>query len=105
MELHEPAVAYHKLKMTVEEYLAFENEAEEKHEYYQGEVFAMSGAKATHNEIALNTIFEIKQFFIKDSTPFCKFMSHRCQNGLCETSSDSGERRPSNYQNLAKSMS
>ncbi len=55
MTLHEPAVAYHKQKMTIEEYLAFEKEAEEKHEYYKGEVFAMSGAKITHNEIVQNT--------------------------------------------------
>ena len=41
--------------MTVEEYLAFENESSEKHEYYQGEVFNMSGAKVTHNEIVQNT--------------------------------------------------
>jgi len=62
MTLHEPAVAYSRQKMTVEEYLAFENKSSEKHEYYQGEVFAMSGAKTTHNEIVVNTLSAIGQF-------------------------------------------
>ncbi len=62
MELHEPAVAYSRQKMSIEEYLAFENEAAEKHEYYQGEVFAMSEAKVTHNEIVQNTNFAIARF-------------------------------------------
>ena len=62
MNLHEPAIAYSKQKMSIEEYLAFENGASEKHEYYQGEVFAMSGAKLTHNEIVMNTATTVKQF-------------------------------------------
>jgi hypothetical protein len=62
MELHEPAIAYSKQKMTVEEYLAFENESSEKHEYYQSDVFAMSGAKVTHNEIVMNTTGALTQF-------------------------------------------
>jgi Uma2 family endonuclease len=62
MNLHEPAIAYSKQKMSIEEYLAFENDASEKHEYYQGEVFAMSGAKVTHNEIVMNTATTISQF-------------------------------------------
>ncbi|HTE12725.1 MAG TPA: Uma2 family endonuclease [Chitinophagaceae bacterium] len=62
MHLHEPAIAYSKQKMSIGEYLAFENGASEKHEYYQGEVFAMSGAKLTHNEIVMNTATTVKQF-------------------------------------------
>ena len=31
-----------------------EQASEEKHEYYQGEIFAMSGAKVPHNIIAMN---------------------------------------------------
>jgi len=62
MHLHEPAIAYSKQKMSIGEYLAFENGASEKHEYYQGEVFAMSGAKLTHNEIVMNTATIINQF-------------------------------------------
>ncbi len=36
------------------EYLAFEREAEERHEYYRGEMFAMSGASFKHNVIEDN---------------------------------------------------
>ncbi len=54
MEIREPAVAYSKQKMSTEEYLKMENAAEEKHEYYRGEIFTMSGAKVPHNTIATN---------------------------------------------------
>lgn len=54
MELREPAVAYGKQKFSIEEYLAMENAAVEKHEYYRGEIFAMSGAKVAHNQISGN---------------------------------------------------
>ena len=60
MEVKEPAVAYSNQKISVEEYLAIENSAIEKHEYYQGEVFAMSGAKLPHNQITSNLIGELK---------------------------------------------
>lgn len=39
---------------TPEEYLALEEEAEYRSEYYQGEIFAMSGSSANHNRIAGN---------------------------------------------------
>lgn len=71
MEIQEPAIAYSKQKMTIEEYLEFENAAVEKHEYYQGEVFAMSGAKITHNRIARNAFSSIIQFLKgKSCEPF-----------------------------------
>ncbi|HRN55344.1 MAG TPA: Uma2 family endonuclease [Agriterribacter sp.] len=54
MELREPAVAYGKQKFTIEEYLAMEEDAVVKHEYYRGEIFAMSGAQIPHNEISGN---------------------------------------------------
>jgi Uma2 family endonuclease len=53
-EVREPAIAYGKQKLTIEEYLLFEKASTEKHEYYQGEVFAMSGAGRTHNWIFTN---------------------------------------------------
>jgi Uma2 family endonuclease len=61
IELREPAVAYGKSKFTLEEYLEFEKTSEEKHEYYQGEIFAMSGPKVAHNIIAGNIYGELKQ--------------------------------------------
>lgn len=41
-------------KMTTEEFLAFERSSDEKHEYYDGIVVAMSGAKRAHNTISTN---------------------------------------------------
>jgi len=43
-----------KLKMTTEEYLKFERVSQIRHEYYNGEIFAMTGAKVNHNRIASN---------------------------------------------------
>lgn len=48
-------------QFSIEEYLKFENASEEKHEYYKGEIFAMSGAKFQHNVIAENLKFLLKQ--------------------------------------------
>jgi Uma2 family endonuclease len=45
--------------MSQEEYLDNERQAEFKHEYYQGEVFAMSGASRNHNKLVSNFIVEI----------------------------------------------
>jgi len=43
-------------KFTVEEYLAREERSEAKHEYYRGEIFAMSGASYRHVQITGNTL-------------------------------------------------
>ena len=40
--------------ITQEEYLATERLATEKHEYFQGEIFAMSGASYAHIDISMN---------------------------------------------------
>jgi Uma2 family endonuclease len=40
-----------KIRFTVEEYLARERKADYKSEFYQGEIFAMAGASAAHNEV------------------------------------------------------
>lgn len=57
-EVKEPAVAYEKQKYTIEEYLQMERASEVKHEYYQGEIFAMAGASNRHNVISSNLIAE-----------------------------------------------
>ncbi len=36
-----------------------ENSADEKHEYYKGEIFAMSGAKMPHNRITSNLLIAL----------------------------------------------
>ncbi len=58
-ELREPAVAYGKNKFTVEEYLELERNSVEKHEFYKGEIFDMSGASSRHNIISINLITSI----------------------------------------------
>lgn len=44
---------------TVEEYLAYEQETGIKHEYIDGEIFAMSGGTDNHSEIAVNCTIEL----------------------------------------------
>ena len=44
---------------TPEEYLAFEREAEEKHEFVDGEIIAMAGASREHNLIGVNITVEL----------------------------------------------
>ena len=41
-------------KISPEEFLVFERAADEKHEYRDGEIVSMSGARRSHNLIALN---------------------------------------------------
>lgn len=51
---------------TPEEYLAFEREAEEKHEFVDGEIVAMAGASREHNLIGVNVSSELR-FSLKGS--------------------------------------
>jgi Uma2 family endonuclease len=51
-EVKEPGPKYNYI--SPEQYLEMERTAEEKHEYYKGEVYAMSGASPAHNDIAYN---------------------------------------------------
>lgn len=53
----EPAPKYNYISQ--EEYLEMERTALDKHEYYQGEVFAMSGASLRHNRISVNTLTDL----------------------------------------------
>ena len=69
MEVKEPAVAYGKQKVSIEEYLEMEQSSIEKHEYYKGEIFAMSGAKMPHNSISKNLL----------GTLFTKLKGKKCQ--------------------------
>ncbi|HEY4286902.1 MAG TPA: Uma2 family endonuclease [Puia sp.] len=52
----EPAAVYGigKRRFSVEDYLRMESESLEKHEYYKGEIFLMSGARMDHNIITSN---------------------------------------------------
>lgn len=67
----EPAVDYSKRKYTIEEYLESEALSPFKREYYQGEVFAMSGAGIKHNLIFSNLFRDISGFLKgKSCRPF-----------------------------------
>lgn len=46
-------------RMSPEAYLAFERQAEVRHQYFEGEVFAMAGASERHNLIVTNLLIEI----------------------------------------------
>lgn len=53
---------------TIEEYLALEEKAETKHEFDNGKIKEMAGAKYNHNKIAAKIIIELgTQFKLKDS--------------------------------------
>lgn len=59
MDVKEPAVSYSNKKYSIEEYLEMEQSSQEKHEYYQGEVFGMSGPKVPHGIISGNTFLAL----------------------------------------------
>jgi Uma2 family endonuclease len=59
MEVREPVIVYNKKILTAEEYLEYEKAANEKHEYYMGEIFAMAGVGARHNIIFSNIFGEL----------------------------------------------
>ena len=45
---------------SVEDYFTVEEMSEVKHEYFNGEIFAMAGASLRHNEIAANMLSEFR---------------------------------------------
>lgn len=61
MEVREPVTVYGKKLFTIAEYLTMEAAATEKSEYYQGEIFAMSGALLPHNIVTVNTMVFLHQ--------------------------------------------
>lgn len=60
MQAQEPALAYNRKHWTIEEYLQMEMVSDVKHEYYRGEIFAMSGALQPHNAISSNVHAELR---------------------------------------------
>ncbi len=73
------AVAEAELKVTIEEYLRHEREAEERHEYLNGLVYAMAGESPDHGIISVNLVRELSvrlrggpcQPFTKDTKVRC----------------------------------
>jgi Uma2 family endonuclease len=60
-------------KISVEDYLSGEPHAEIKHEYIDGQVYAMAGASERHNRIALNIAIQLRS--TSRGTPCGVFMS------------------------------
>lgn len=56
MEQPQPAPHFY----SVEEYFELEEQSETRHEYYRGEVFAMAGGTANHNELVLNLVMLLR---------------------------------------------
>ena len=68
--------------LTEQEYLDAERVSEIKHEYFDGEIFAMSGAKANHQRISGNVFSELRHHL--KNTPceaFSSDMKVRADNG------------------------
>ena len=67
--------------VTPEEYLELERKAEHKSEYYNGEIFAMSGVTRRHDAIAVQLLYLIGQHLrgkrCRCHTPICGFWSPR----------------------------
>jgi len=61
-------------KISVDEYLEGEILSEIKHEYIDGEVYAMAGASTKHNLISSNTLYELKSQ-LKQNNSFCDVFS------------------------------
>ena len=61
MIVEEPAIAYGNEKQSIREYLEMENAATEKHEYYKGEIFAMSGGTVAHSAIGGNIYHSLRK--------------------------------------------
>jgi Uma2 family endonuclease len=48
------ALSFPKIRSTVEEYLAFERESADRHEYLDGDIYAMAGESLEHGTICMN---------------------------------------------------
>jgi Uma2 family endonuclease len=59
-EVKEPAPKYNYI--TPDEYLQMERASEEKHEYYDGYVITLTGARLKHNQIAANLLVDIGSY-------------------------------------------
>jgi Uma2 family endonuclease len=68
---------------TVEDYFAVEDTSPIKHEYYEGEIFAMTGASLRHNRIARNLLTALSsRFGSTDCEAFGSDLRVRTPGGL-----------------------
>jgi Uma2 family endonuclease len=73
-----------KVLITEEEYLEQERKAENKSEFYKGEIFAMAGATKEHNKIVASLIFQIGLHIQGKNCSFfpSDLRLHNYENGL-----------------------
>jgi Uma2 family endonuclease len=48
------------VRYTIEEYLALERQSEERHEYIDGQIYAMAGESNEHADISVNLVSELR---------------------------------------------
>lgn len=60
---------------TPQEYLAMEQESEIRHEFINGEIYAISGGTAAHNRIAVNLTLSIESALRKAKSPCSVFVN------------------------------
>ena len=70
-------------RRTVDDYLALERDSDAKHEFYDGEIFAMAGASVPHNLVAGN-VFAALHASVRDRdcVAFPSDMRVLCPSGL-----------------------
>ena len=68
-------------KLTMAEFLAWEAQQSERHEFYRGEIFAMVGGSARHNRVILNLASRIGDHL--DGTP-CQVFAEGVKVGLAD---------------------
>lgn len=70
-------------RLSWDEYVEFERHADEKHEYFDGEIFAMVGGSAWHSLIGGNVIGECREALKpKDCQVYTSDMRVFCPSGL-----------------------
>ena len=57
-------------RYTIEEYLALEERSAEKHEFHNGKITPMPGAKLPHNKIALNVARALDNWIEENKLPY-----------------------------------
>jgi len=64
-----------KTRITPEKYLEFDQASDIKHEYFDGEIFAITGASLNHNQISMNVAGELRnQLKTSPCRPFANDM-------------------------------
>lgn len=94
--------------LTPEEYLAFEEKSQLRHEYINGEIYAMSGGTDDHNTIALNAAIALRshlrgsdcQVYMVDVKVQLENRNYYYPDGL--VTCDSADRETSLYKRFPK---